>query len=262
MTELGFDPYEPPVRRRRAWPWLVVLAIVVVLVGGAAVGAESIARSTVTEGVRALVSTQVDAPSGVDVDVDGLVLPQLLSGTLDEVRVSADDVGVGGLSGDVSVTARGVPIRGDAAAQGGTAAVRLDVDELRRLLARIDGFPSDGVGMASPAVTMSREFSVFGIAIPVGVALTPGAADGALTLTPASFEAAGAAIDAEQLRARLGGLADGVVRDWSICIQDQLPSALTLTDVTVEPSDELVATFDVDGAVVVDRALLSPGSCG
>jgi hypothetical protein len=263
VDELGFTPSEPPARRRRrAWPWLVVLAIVVVLVAGAAVAAEAIARGLVTTGVRTLIASQVDSTGEIDVDVPGLVIPQLLSGTLDQVDVSADDVSIGGLTGDVSVTALGVPISGDAAARGGTATVRLDVAEVRALLSRIDGFPAEDVGLQSPDVTFSTEFSVFGIAVPVGVSLVPGAADGALTLTPASFEAAGGTVDAEQLRQQLGGLADGVIRDWSICIEDQLPSALTLTGVTVDASNELVATFDVNGAVVVDRSLLQPGSCG
>ena len=264
MTDaLPFEPYEPPAHtRRRVWPWLVVLAIVVVLVVTAAIAAEAIARGLVTEGVRALVSSQVDSSGEVDVEVEGLVVPQLISGTLDDVTVSAPDVTFGPVTGDVSVTAQGVPIRGDAAAQGGTATVRLDQDELRTLLAQIDGFRAGSVGMASPDVTMSTEVSLFGAAIPIGVALAPGAADGALTLAPASFDVGGATIDAEQLRSQLGGLADGVIRDWSICIEDQLPAALTLTGVTVDPSNELVATFDVNGAVIVDRSLLSNGTCG
>jgi hypothetical protein len=260
--ELPFDESEPPRRRRRAWPWIVVLAIVVVLVGGAAVGAEAIARGLVTGGVRTLISSQVQTSGEVDVAVDGLVLPQLISGTLDEITVDAADVTLGPLTGDVSVTAQGVPIRGDAAASGGTATVRLDTDELRTLVSQIDGFPAESVGMSSPDVTMSSELSIFGAGIPVGVGLTPGAADGALTLTPATFQAGGVDISADALRAQFGGIADAVLREWSICIQDQLPAALTLTDVAVDDSDHLVATFDVDGAVVVDRTLLSNGTCG
>lgn len=263
LGDLPFEPYEePPRRRRRVWPWLVVLAIVVVLVVGAAVGAEAIARGLVTEGVRTLVSSQVDAAGEVDVAVDGLVLPQLASGSLDEITVSAADVTLGPLTGDVSVALQGVPIRGDAAAQGGTATVRLDEEQVRTLVSQIDGFPAATVGMASPNVTMSTGVSLFGAAIPIGVSLTPGAVDGALTLTPATFEVAGGTVDAAQLRAQLGGLADGVIREWSVCIEDQLPTALTLTDVAVDSSQELVATFDVNGAVVVDRTLLATGTCG
>lgn len=263
---LPFEPYDPesqPRRRRRVWPWLVVLAIVVALAAGAWVGAEAIARGVVETGVRTLIGSQVQLPPGeeIDVEVEGAILPQLISGTLDEVTVSASDVTVGPLTGDVTVTALGVPIRADAAATGGTVTVTLDQDQLRVLLSEIDGFPADTVGLANPDVTMSTELSVFGLSVPVGVALTPGAASGQLTLTPASFQAAGAEVTADGLRQQFGGLADAVLRDWSLCIADELPAALTLTDVTVLSDDEVAATFDVNGAVVVDRALLQNGTC-
>lgn len=261
---LPFEPHEPePRRRRRAWPWIVVLILVLALLAGAAVGAESIARGTVEGGIRTLVATQVQVPPGesVDVEVEGLVLPQLIGGTFEQITVSAPDVTVGPLTGDVTVVANGVPIRGDAPAAGGTATVSLDATQLRALLASVDGFPSEAVGIAAPNVTASTELSLFGASIPLGLALAPGAADGALTLTPAALTVGGAEVTADAARAQFGALADAVVRDWSICIAGDVPQALTLTGAEVSAANELVATFDVDGRVVVDRSLLSSGSC-
>lgn len=258
------EPKAPRARaRRRSWPWLIVLAIVAVLVAGAWIGAEAIARGIVTGGVRTLVASQVQVAAGesIDVEVSGAVLPQLLSGTLDELTVSAPDVTIGPITGDISVTAEGVPIRGDAPAAGGAATVRLDQDQLRTLMRQVDGFPADTVGLAAPNVTASTELSVFGVGVPIGMSLTPGASNGRLVLTPAGFQAAGLDLDAGALRERFGGFADPVLRDWSICIADQLPAALTLTGVSVDASNQLVAGFDIDGAVVVDRSLLSNGSC-
>jgi hypothetical protein len=260
-----FDPEERPLprRRRSPWPWIVVLVVVLALVAGAAVGAEAIARDVVQGGVRTLVASQVDLPPGVqpEVEVEGLVLPQLIAGTLDTVTVSAADVSVGSFTGDVSVTATGVPIRGDAPAAGGSATVTLDETELRGLLSNIDGFPADSVGIAVPNVTASTELSLFGAAIPIGLSLTPGAEDGDLVLTPAAFQVAGVEASAEALRAQFGGIADAVLRDWRLCVADQLPSALTLTAVDVDDAQQVVARFDIDGAVVTDRALLQPGTC-
>lgn len=240
-----------------------MLAIVVALAAGAWIGAEAIARGVVETGVRTLVSSQVQVPPGeeIGVEVEGAVLPQLISGTIDQITVSAADVTVGPITGDVSVTALGVPIRADAAARGGTATVHLDQDQLRVLLAEIDGFPTDSVGLASPDVTMSTELSLFGVAVPIGVALTPGATDGQLTLTPAAFQVGGAEATADEIRRQFGGVADAVLREWSLCIADDLPAALTLTGVDVAPSNTLVATFDVNGAVVVDHSLLQNGAC-
>ncbi len=251
-----------PPRRRRAWQWLVTLAVILVLVAAAAVAAEWLARSAVSTGVRQLVATQVDLPADqeVDVELDGWVLPQLVTGRLAEISVSAPDVVLGPVAGDVAVTLTDVPLRADAAAGPGTAQVRLDEAQVRALLGTIDGFPADTVGLAAPEVTMSTELSVFGAAVPIGVALRPGAADGALTLTPTSFLLGGAGIDAGALRDRFGGLADLVVRDWQVCIASHLPAALTLTAVEVD-DDALVASFAIDGAVVIDPALRQDGTC-
>lgn len=255
------DP--PPRRRRRAWPWIVVLVVVVVLVVAAAVSAEAIARGVVTAGVRTLVASQVQLAPGesVDVEVPGLVLPQLIAGSLDEITVEASDVTLGPVTGDVSITAQGVPIRADGPADGGTASVTLDEAQLRSLLSGIDDFPSDTVAIAAPNVTMSTDLSLFGASIPVGVALAPGAASGALTLAPASFQVGGAEVTADAVRAQFGGLADAVLREWSVCIADDLPAALVLTGVRVDDDQHVVADFDVNGAVVTDTSLLQPGTC-
>ncbi len=250
-------------RPRRTGRWIAVVIIVVVLLAGLAVAAEFIARSIVAGTVRTLVVQQVGLPADqeVDVEVSGVVLPQLIAGRLDDVRVASDDVALGPLTGDVTVALQGVPISGDSAATGGEASVRLDEEQLRALLGRLDGFPAEGVSLAGTDLAVETEVSVFGVGIPVGVTLTPGAAEGDLTLTPTAFQLAGAQIDADQLRGQLGGLADGVVRTWDLCIADQLPAGLTLTSVSVQGAD-VVAGFDIDGGVLVDPALQQNGTCG
>jgi hypothetical protein len=260
---LPFEPTEAPRRKRRAWPWLVTLLIVVLLLVGAAVLAEWLARGAVQNGIRTLIVSQLDLPAGqpIDVEVDGIVIPQLISGALDDVTVSSPDVALGDLSGDITVNITDMPIRADAAAGPGTATVRLDETQLRALLSTVDGFPADAAGIAAPDVTFSTELSVFGVGIPVGVALLPGVAEGDLTLTPQSGTVAGAEITADGLRSQFGSLADPVLRTWDICIAQYLPAALTLTSAAAEGA-EVVATFDIDGAVVVDSTLRQDGTCG
>ncbi|PTT16784.1 hypothetical protein DBR36_12155 [Microbacterium sp. HMWF026] len=110
---------------------------------------------------------------------------------------------------------------------------------------------------------MSFETTVtlFGVGIPVGVTATPGAADGDLTLTPSGFRIAGNVIDADTLRGQFGGVADPLVQTQSLCIADRLPAGLTLTSATVQGQD-LVATFDIAGALLNDPALQANGTCG
>ena len=249
--------------RRRSRRWIAVLIVVVVLVAGAVVAAEFIARSVVASTVRSLVVKKVGLPDdqNVDVAVAGIVLPQLLGGRLDDVTITSNDVTLGPITGDVVEEMRGVPNTGGAAAEGGTASVRLDEDQLRTLLAQIPGFPSGTVQMAAPDLTFVNELSVFGVGIPVGVSVTPGAANGDLTLTPAGFELGGNSIDADTLRAQFGGVADAILGTQSLCIADRLPAAVTLTSATVQ-GQNLVAAFDIDGRVLNDPALQANGSCG
>ncbi|MCW3493905.1 DUF2993 domain-containing protein [Microbacterium sp. SSM24] len=254
---------DPPRRRRRAWPWIVALVIVVALAVAAFFIAEWVARGIVERTVKTEISKQLSLPADheVDVDVPGLLIPQLLGGSLDQVTVSSQDVPVGAFEGDVTVTATEVPIQQGVDMGGATATVTLDEEQLRSLMSTVDGFPADTLGLAAPNVTMSTELQFFGLEFPIGVALTPSVSDGDLVLTPASFELAGAEIDAGALSDRFGSIADIVVRDWSVCLAQYIPAGVTLTGVEVT-GGTLVAEADVDGGIVTDPALQANGSCG
>jgi len=253
------DATTAPRRGRR---WIAVLIVVIVLLAAAVVAAEFIARSVVTSTVRSLVVQNIGLPDDQDVDVQvpGILLPQLIAGRLDEVTVSSDDVALGPITGDVRAEMRGVPVAGGAAAENGTASVRLDEAQVRALLAQIPDFPSGTVTLAAPDLTFTNELSLFGVGIPVGVSVAPGAAEGELTLTPSAFELGGNLIDADALRAQFGGVAEALLGTRSLCIADRLPTALTLTAATVQEQN-LVAAFDIDGGVLDDPALQADGSC-
>src|SRR6478609_1850844 len=97
-----------PKRRRRAWPWIVALIVVVGLAVAAWFAGEWIAREVVTKTIREQVITQLSLPADqqVDVTVEGAVLPQLIRGSLDDVTISSDDVELEAFSGDVTVHAQ------------------------------------------------------------------------------------------------------------------------------------------------------------
>ena len=107
---------------------------------------------------------------------------------------------------------------------------------------------------------MSTELSLFGIALPVGVALTPSAVDGAIVLTPASLQLAGSDISAASLKEQFGGLAETVLRDWTICVAQYIPAGARLTGIEVT-GDEVLAELDIDPAIVTDPALQELGVC-
>ena len=253
---------EPARRRRRAWPWLVAFAIVVGLAVVAWFAGEAIAKDNVTKTIREQVVTQLSLPADqeMQVDVDSPVIPQLITGTLSEVTITSEDVPMESFVGDVTVHAEDIPIRGGGEMGSGTATVVLTEEQVRTLMATVDGFPVESLGLEAPDVTMSTELSVFGVSIPVAAALTPSAVGGDLVLTPASLQLAGAEIGAEDLRDRFGRLSETVLRDWTVCIAQYIPAGLTLTAVSVD-GEQVVADFDIDGAIISDPSLQENGTC-
>ena len=253
---------EPARGRRRAWPWLVAFAIVVGLAVVAWFAGEAIAKDIVTKTIREQVVTQLSLPADqeMQVDVASPVIPQLITGTLSEVTITSEDVPMESFVGDVTVHAEDIPIRGGGEMGSGTATVVLTEEQVRTLMATVDGFPADSLGLEAPDITMSTELSVFGVSIPVAAALTPSAVGGDLVLTPASLQLAGAEIDAQDLRDRFGRLSETVLRDWTVCIAQYIPAGLTLTAVSVD-GEQVVAEFDIDGAIISDPSLQENGTC-
>lgn len=250
---------EPPRRRGRTF---LILGVILVVVAALTVVAELVARQMVPDMIRSAVVEQLSLPPDrvVDVEVDGILLPQLIAGTLADVRIASDDVTLGAFSGDVTAHGEGIPIRGNGAAAGGTAEVRMSTEQLRSLLMTIDGFPAETIALEAPNVTASTEVQVLGATIALGLVLEPSAADGDLVLAPVEGSIAQVTVTAEQLRQQFGGLLEPLLQDRSVCVASSLPAALTLASIAVV-DDELVAGFDIDGGIINDPALQADGTC-
>ncbi|WP_407360740.1 DUF2993 domain-containing protein [Microbacterium sp. LBN7] len=248
---------ERPTRRRR-WPW--VLLIVVVLLALLVVAAEFIARSILPGIVRSIVIEQLDLPADqqLDVDAEGVLLPQLIGGRLETLHLSTDAVTLEGITGAADVTATGIPLRGgDLGGASGT--IRIDQAEFTTLLAGTD-LPVESVVFDAPNATLGGSFTVFGAAVPLTLTLTPGAAEGDLELTPVGLSIGGLDVDVDGVGSMLGSVGDSLTRTQRICIADQLPAGLTLTGLAIVGS-EAVIDIDVDGAIATDPALLEKGVC-
>lgn len=258
---LSTDAAAPAPRRHRRWPWLVAVLAVVGLAVGAWLAGEYIARGIVERTIRDQLVQHLDLPADqqIDIDIPGAIVPQLIVGSLAEVRISSDDVPLDGVTADVSVNAQDVPIRGGDWS-GAHATVALDQAQLQALLAGIDGFPAQTVGLQAPDVTAAFELRLFALTVPVGVSLTPSTADGELVLSPASLRVGGAEITAEGLRDQFGSVASTVLQDWRICIADRLPAAVHLTDVAVE-GDHVTANLEIDASILSDGAAQQKGTC-
>ncbi|CAH0160271.1 hypothetical protein SRABI98_01005 [Microbacterium sp. Bi98] len=248
----------PPKRARKRWAW--VLLIVVVVLAVLAVAAELIARAVLPGIVRGMVIEQLDLPADqkLAVEADGILIPQLIGGTLDTLHLSTDSVTLEGITGAVDVTAMGVPLRGgDLASASGT--IRIDESQFTSLLSNTE-LPIDTVTLESPNATVAGSVSVLGLAIPVSLTVTPGVAEGDLELTPVGLTVGGLEVDADQVGSSLGALGEQLTQTQRICIADQLPAGITLTGLQVDGS-EAVIDVDVDGAIATDQTLLEKGTC-
>lgn len=245
-------------RRRRRWPWVVLIVVVVLAL--LAVAGELLTRSILPGVVRSIVVEQLDLPSDqqLDVEADGVLLPQLISGRLDSLRLASDSVTLQGITGAVDVTATGVPLRGGDLG-GATGVVRIDQSQFAALL---DGaeLPFDSVALHAPDATATGSVSVLGMSVPVSVTVTPGIADGDLELTPGSLSVGGVQLDADQVRATLGALGEKLTATQRICIADRLPAGVRLTGLSIVGT-EAVVDVDVDGKILSDRSLQEKGVC-
>lgn len=248
----------PRQRRRRRWPW--VLLIIVIVLGLLVVAAEFIARAVLPGVVRSLVVEQLELPADqqLDVEADGILLPQLIGGTLDSLHLTTDSVTLEGITGAVDVTATDVPLRGGDLG-GAAGVIRIDQAEFTTLLAGTD-LPIEEVTLEAPNATVGGTFAVFGVDVPFALTVTPGVAEGDLELTPVQASIGGIVIDAGQIDSALGSLGSDLTQTQRICIADQLPAGLTLTGLEIEGSSAVI-DIDVNGAIVTDESLLEKGVC-
>ena len=247
-----------PRRRRRGW---VVVIVVVAVLAALVVAAEFAARAIVPQVVRSQLIENLGLPAdqAIDVEIPGLVLPQLAVGSIAQMSVSADDVEVEGISGDVRVDIQDAPVRGGDWSSA-RAVVVLDEDQVRTILSRVDGFPVDAFRLAPPEVALDTELNLFGAAIPLGVRLSAAADDGDLVLSPTTFRLGDVDVSADALREQVGPLVGSFAQSWPVCLAQYLPRALTLTGVAVEERG-VVATFEIDSAILRDETAQQPGSC-
>ncbi|WP_251444734.1 DUF2993 domain-containing protein [Microbacterium sp. USTB-Y] len=250
----------PPPRRRARWPWAV--GIVVVVLAALAVGGEFVARAVVAQQIRSQVITALKLPADqqLDVNVGGIVLPQLVAGRLDDVRLSSKSVALGPITSAVQVDATGVPIRGgELGSAKGT--FRITADQLEKAITAAAGStPIESVTLVGADVKATGSVTLFGASVPLSLALTPGAVDGELTFTPTSATIGAMTLDASDTSSPFASALKPLFATQKLCIADRLPAGVHLSGLRVD-GDALVATFSADSAITTDPKLLENGTC-
>lgn len=260
---LPLDPppateYAPAPQRRR-WPW--VLLVLVLVLGAAAVAGEFIARGAVERIVRTEAIKALDLPADhpIEVATEGLVLPQVIGGTLTSLSATSENVALGPITADVSANATGIPIRGDEPVGTIDGTVVVAQDQLLQLL-KDQELPLENLTIEGGQVTGEGAFSLLGLSMPVSITLELGVENGTIMVMPVSAEAAGITLDGERLRQALGGLGARFLGPYPVCIAQYLPKAFTVTGIELSGGAATV-DVDVDGKIVTDPTLVDPGVC-
>jgi hypothetical protein len=251
-----------PRRRRGGIVAVVVIAIVAALLVVAAIVAEMLARDAVGDEISQRVAGAVGGdPAETEVDLGaGLILPQLLAGRLDDVRV-ATSAELGGLAADLVIRAGGVPL------EAGGEVRRLDVEasipaaSIETIADQL-GEPLSGASVAldGDAIVASGEVDVLSIAVPLQLGLVPSAVDGAISLEPVSARVDSVDVPLAELReGPLSGLAERILAPREVCIADRMPAAFSLDSAEVR-GDALVLGLSGDGATLASGA--PTGTCG
>lgn len=249
-------------RRRGLLFGILGLVLVVVVVG--VVILDGVARSYAADQIEHKIRTELSLGPEIPltVAVGGFsVLAQLAGGSLDDVHVSANDVTLGELTGSVTLRARGLPIDTTKAVQRLTADVRLDAEDVKKVIGTFGTVPLDSLTIADGALHLKSELRVFGaLRIPVGVDLTPSAVHGDIALTPTAVALAGKSASAEDVKQQFPGLGDALFQQRTFCIAGALPKKIVLDSVRVAGS-ELVLSFAATGLRLDADSLATKGTC-
>lgn len=237
-------------KRRRVWPFVVAVIVVIALIVGAFIADAAVkayAQDQIKQKVVAALG--VDPTTQVDVKIGGgSVLFQALSGKLSTVDITG---------------AKDVPLDQSAPLNKLAITYRVSEKNVSVLASELSGMQLDSVTLKAPEIVANATFKVFGFGIPVGLGLTPSASHGQLDFTPTSILVSGQKFTSKQLLSTpgLGSLAKQLLKQQTFCVAQYLPKALTVTSVKVV-GHELVMMISGDGAALGGSAFSTKGSCG
>lgn len=252
------------MRRRARW---IAVPVVLLLLAGAFVAGEAIARGVIRDRVeQAVRDAGIEVAGPIGVEIPGLVLPRLIGGRIDEATASAPGVTVEGVTVDVTLDVRGVDVRATTA-ESAIAEASLDAGAVEALLSRAsagsvwhDLGDAARIAIAEPHVEVSGELPVFGVPLPLALTLSPSADDGMLMLAPQRLTLGDWGIDRDDLDALPQGAPGALARPIPVCLAAALPSGIALDSVRVDDT-RLLAGFRIDGTILNDPSLQRPGDC-
>lgn len=220
-------------RRRGGVTALIILIVLAVLGGVGYWLSDHLARQAVQD----IVADQVEAklPEGVRGDATvtlggGWAVAQIISGRFDEMRIDAPKLSTDSIDFGATAEMRGVPRNTTDPVESIAVTVDTTADQLSALQL-LPGAEGD-ITLGDGTMQYSASQNVFGIELGYRVTVKPEVEDGQVLLTPVDAE-----VDAGSLNVDTKPIIDRILGGDPVrlCVADRLPSALTLSGVTVTP---------------------------
>lgn len=251
-------------RGRSSW-WKKLLGVVVALavLGGAAEFAiRLIVPGVIENTVRSQLKLSGDHP--VDVSLGGSALLNAFRGGIGDVSVAVPDTPlVDGIVADAAVHADLVPFNPlNGEIRDGTVQLTVPQDQLGPVVALLTKGVATTGEVRDGNLVVGRSVTLLGQEIPLTIALDVSVANGDVVLEPQQVSAAGLDLTAEQITQATGALLDPVLHPEPVCVRDQLPAGVTLTDLTLSSTGNAVIEAKLAPTAVSDPAMRAKGSCG
>ena len=248
--------------KRKGLTALIITGLSVLALVAAYFIIDAVLRNVAENKIKQEISANL--PDGVTGDVSASiggmsVIAQYLSGSFDEVDLSAPALSVDGAVADVRIVALDVPLDQNKTVGHVQGTVQIDQDALNTLIQTSPDAPEGDVVLGDNQISYTGEISVLGFPVGYEATATPAAAGAFVTFTPtgATVTTGLGTVDASSLVQRVLGQTP-----ISVCVAQYLPNGLEVTGVTVTPEFARVTVAATNTLKLNSESLNTVGSCG
>lgn len=246
----------------RWWKKLLgVLVALAVLAGAGELALRLIVPGVIENTVRTQLKLSGDHP--VDVSLGGSALLNALRGGIGDVRVGVPEAPIrDGIVADAELTAGLVPFNPlNGEIRDGDVRLTVPQDQLGPFVSLLTKGVATTGEVRDGNFVIGRSISFLGQEIPLTISLAVSVSDGNIVLEPTQVSAAGLDLTAEQITQATGTLLDPVLHPEPVCVRDQLPAGVTITEITLSSTGSAMIDASLSPGIVSDPAQRAKGSC-
>lgn len=240
---------------------LIALITIGVLGGLGELGARMFFPGVVEGAVRGQLGLTADHP--VEVNLGGSAFLHTLTGRIGDITVTVEDAPLReGVQGDVQLHAASLPFNPIwGFMKEGTASLTLSDEQLDPVAQLVTNGVAETGEVRDGELVVGRTVSVLGAEAPLEIPLQLEVVDGDVAITPEGISAAGLDISGEQLEQAVGSTIGPLTETHTVCVADQLPRGMTLTDIEMPGTGSVTIRVDLSERLFSSRDERAPGTC-